>query len=137
MDFGLSRALEARRRVLQWVEAGLSLQTAARLTVDLGLLGSLLHEVLHASFGDPTKAKKVLDWEAETSFDQLVRMMVDADLDFLKRVIVAAEWAGAHRFRYADTLGVLDPFETCSIFRTLCAETDLELEFHGHDDLGL
>ncbi|MFN8050826.1 MAG: GDP-mannose 4,6-dehydratase [Acidimicrobiales bacterium] len=34
--------------------------------------------------GDPTKAKKVLDWEAETSFDQLVRMMVDADLDFLQ-----------------------------------------------------
>ena len=34
--------------------------------------------------GDPAKAKKVLDWEAETSFDQLVRTMVDADLDFLQ-----------------------------------------------------
>lgn len=60
-----------------------------------------------------------------------------ADIDFLKRAIVVAETAGAHRFRYADTLGVLDPFETCSIFRALCAETDIELEFHGHDDLGL
>jgi homocitrate synthase NifV len=60
-----------------------------------------------------------------------------ADMDFLIRVLHAAEEAGAHRFRYADTLGVLDPFGTYDIFRTLCAETDLELEFHGHDDLGL
>jgi len=59
------------------------------------------------------------------------------DLDFLMRVVVTAEEAGAHRFRYADTLGVLDPFATHDIFRELCAETDLELEFHGHDDLGL
>ena len=60
-----------------------------------------------------------------------------ADLEFLKRVVVVAEEAGAHRFRYADTLGVLDPFATQDIFRALCAETDMELEFHGHDDLGL
>lgn len=60
-----------------------------------------------------------------------------ADMDFLKRVLLAAEGAGAHRFRYADTLGILDPFMTLGIFRQLCAETDLELEFHGHDDLGL
>lgn len=60
-----------------------------------------------------------------------------ADLDFLSLVLDAAAQAGAHRFRYADTLGVLDPFRTHDIFRRLRAETDLELEFHGHDDLGL
>lgn len=60
-----------------------------------------------------------------------------ADPGFLFRIIAAAEKAGAHRFRFADTLGVLDPFETYDIFRRLRAETDLELEFHGHDDLGL
>ncbi|WP_252181001.1 homocitrate synthase [Azospirillum sp. B4] len=60
-----------------------------------------------------------------------------ADLDFLMRVVNAADDAGAHRFRFADTVGVLDPFRTHEIFRQLCAETDLELEFHGHDDLGL
>ncbi|WP_035705070.1 homocitrate synthase [Niveispirillum irakense] len=60
-----------------------------------------------------------------------------ADVDFLLRVIAAAEEAGAHRFRFADTVGILDPFRTHDIFRQLCAETDLELEFHGHDDLGL
>ncbi|MDE8652888.1 homocitrate synthase [Novosphingobium album (ex Liu et al. 2023)] len=60
-----------------------------------------------------------------------------ADMDFLKRVVVAIEEAGGHRFRFADTLGVLDPFRTCDIFRELARETDIELEFHGHDDLGL
>ena len=34
--------------------------------------------------GDPTHAHNVLGWKAETSFDQLVRTMVDADLDFLQ-----------------------------------------------------
>ncbi|TWB30545.1 homocitrate synthase [Nitrospirillum bahiense] len=60
-----------------------------------------------------------------------------AEMDFLLRVVAAVEEAGAHRFRFADTVGILDPFRTHEIFRQLCAETDLELEFHGHDDLGL
>jgi homocitrate synthase NifV len=60
-----------------------------------------------------------------------------ADLDFICETILAAEDAGAHRFRFADTLGVLDPFGTYAIFRRMWAETDMELEFHGHDDLGL
>ena len=60
-----------------------------------------------------------------------------AELAFVCEVMAVAEEAGAHRFRFADTLGVLDPFATYAVFRRLCAETDLELEFHGHDDLGL
>jgi len=60
-----------------------------------------------------------------------------ADLDFVCSTILAAEEAGAHRFRFADTLGVLDPFGVYAIFRRIWAETDMELEFHGHDDLGL
>ena len=60
-----------------------------------------------------------------------------ADLDFVCQAIRTAENAGAHRFRFADTLGVLDPFVTYDIFRRLRSETGMELEFHGHDDLGL
>jgi homocitrate synthase NifV len=60
-----------------------------------------------------------------------------ASPDFVCAILVAAEEAGAHRFRFADTVGVLDPLQTYSIFRRLCRETDIELEFHGHDDLGL
>jgi homocitrate synthase NifV len=60
-----------------------------------------------------------------------------ADPDFVPAVIEAVERSGAHRFRFADTLGVLDPFDTYRIFWRLRSLTDLELEFHGHDDLGL
>ena len=34
--------------------------------------------------GDPTKARTKLGWEPETSFEQLVTMMVDADIAFLE-----------------------------------------------------
>jgi homocitrate synthase NifV len=60
-----------------------------------------------------------------------------ADPGFLGAVVQAAERAGALKFRFADTLGVLDPFKTCEIFTRLRAQTQLDLEFHGHDDLGL
>jgi GDPmannose 4,6-dehydratase len=35
--------------------------------------------------GDPAKAKKVLGWEPETTFEQLVNMMVDSDLELVGR----------------------------------------------------
>ncbi|MDX2103770.1 MAG: homocitrate synthase [Alphaproteobacteria bacterium] len=60
-----------------------------------------------------------------------------ADGDFLRQVVAAAEIAGARRFRFADTLGILEPFATRDVFRALRAESDLELEIHAHDDLGL
>jgi homocitrate synthase NifV len=60
-----------------------------------------------------------------------------ADEDFLQRVVDAVAAAGAWRFRFADTLGVLDPFSTQATFQRLHARTDLDLEFHGHNDLGL
>lgn len=60
-----------------------------------------------------------------------------ADIDFLIRLVATAKDAGARRFRIADTLSVLDPDTTCALVGNLRATTDLELEFHGHDDLGL
>lgn len=60
-----------------------------------------------------------------------------ADLDFLKRLVEAAQAAGARRFRFADTLGVLDPFATYERIAALRAASDLEIEMHAHDDLGL
>lgn len=60
-----------------------------------------------------------------------------ADVDFLVDLIATAKAAGARRFRIADTLSVLDPDATSALIAALRATTDLELEFHGHDDLGL
>jgi homocitrate synthase NifV len=60
-----------------------------------------------------------------------------ADVGFLMEIIAAANAAGARRFRVADTLSVLDPDSSYALMAALRATTDLELEFHGHDDLGL
>jgi len=35
--------------------------------------------------GDPGKARQQLGWELKTSFDQLINMMVDADLKQAER----------------------------------------------------
>jgi GDPmannose 4,6-dehydratase len=35
--------------------------------------------------GDPAKAKRVLGWEPKTNFEQLIRLMVDADAELLSR----------------------------------------------------
>jgi homocitrate synthase NifV len=60
-----------------------------------------------------------------------------ADSDFLLRVAETAQRAGARRLRFADTLGIMEPFGMLERFRALRAAVDLELEVHTHDDLGL
>lgn len=60
-----------------------------------------------------------------------------ADPAFIQQVIETAESAGASRFRFADTLGVMEPFGVLKNFQTMRALTDIELEMHAHDDLGL
>ena len=60
-----------------------------------------------------------------------------ADTDFLVRIAEAAQNAGARRIRFADTLGVLDPFAVAERISLLHRNTDLEIEMHAHDDLGL
>jgi len=60
-----------------------------------------------------------------------------ADQSFVLQALETAQAAGARRFRYADTLGVLDPFVTHQRISQLVAATDMEIEIHAHDDLGL
>lgn len=60
-----------------------------------------------------------------------------ADPAFLRQVAATAQAAGAQRFRFADTIGLLDPFSARARIRDLTRVCDLELEMHAHDDLGL
>jgi homocitrate synthase NifV len=60
-----------------------------------------------------------------------------ADPELLWLAAEVAQEAGASRFRFADTLGVLDPFGTFERVRDLRAIVDLDIEIHAHDDLGL
>ena len=60
-----------------------------------------------------------------------------ADPEFLWRVAETAQAAGATRIRFADTLGILEPFGVYERIRALRARVDLGIEMHAHDDLGL
>ena len=60
-----------------------------------------------------------------------------ADAEFLLQVARRAQDCGASRIRFADTLGVLDPFTTFDAIAQLRAEVDLEIEIHAHNDMGL
>ena len=60
-----------------------------------------------------------------------------ADDGFLLMAARVAQEAGARRFRFADTLGCMEPFGVARRIATLRAEVDLEIEMHAHDDLGL
>ncbi|MDH1589409.1 homocitrate synthase [Stutzerimonas stutzeri] len=60
-----------------------------------------------------------------------------ADPEFIVRVAEVAQAAGARRLRFADTVGVMEPFAMHARFRFLAERLDLELEVHAHDDFGL
>jgi homocitrate synthase NifV len=60
-----------------------------------------------------------------------------ADPNFLMQVIETAQRAGAMRFRFADTLGIMEPFTVLRTIKRLVRNSDLQIEMHAHDDLGL
>jgi homocitrate synthase NifV len=60
-----------------------------------------------------------------------------ADPVFLTDVAACARESGAFRLRIADTVGIWDPFQTRAAFSNLLPQTQLVLEFHGHNDLGM
>jgi homocitrate synthase NifV len=111
-----------------------------RVHVSVPISETQIAAKLHCTFDDVLKRlHEVVRYARDREF----RVSVGGEdasrtpVDRLCRAVHAAEHAGAHRFRFADTLGALDPFATYEVFRRLRAESDLELEFHGHDDLGL
>jgi GDPmannose 4,6-dehydratase len=60
--------------------AGLSLENHVELDPALIRPAEVEHLV-----GDASKAKRILGWEPEVSFEELIRMMVDADVALLQR----------------------------------------------------
>lgn len=96
------------------------------------------------------KLKQTRDWVLAT-IRELVAEAVDAgfevcvgmedasraDADFVKQLAETAQQSGARRIRFADTVGVMEPFGVFKAIGDLRRATDLELEMHAHDDLGL
>ncbi len=60
-----------------------------------------------------------------------------SDLDFLIKLAKEAKKCGAYRFRYCDTLGYEDPNTTYERIYRLAKETQMPIELHYHNDLGM
>lgn len=60
-----------------------------------------------------------------------------ADESFLLEVALLAQEWGASRFRFCDTVGILDPFTTYRKVSNLVAALTIPVEMHTHNDLGL
>ena len=60
-----------------------------------------------------------------------------SDLSFLIKLAKEAKKCGAYRFRYCDTLGYEDPHTTYLRIYELAKETQMPIEMHFHNDLGM
>jgi isopropylmalate/homocitrate/citramalate synthase len=106
-------------------------------------------------------SEQMLQWKFRGKFsrDDIIKMMVDSvvaakdggaitagvnaedasrtDLGFLIDFAKAGKEAGADRFRYCDTLGHDDPSSIADRIGTLARESQMPIELHCHNDLGL
>ncbi|MCF6095465.1 homocitrate synthase [Thermovorax subterraneus] len=60
-----------------------------------------------------------------------------ADFEYLVSFVLAAKEAGADRFRFCDTVGVLDPLTTYETIKRLKERTSMDIEIHAHNDFGM
>lgn len=60
-----------------------------------------------------------------------------ADQEFLVEFITEAKKAGADRFRYCDTVGIMEPFKIRNEIEYLYNTTGFNIEMHTHNDFGM
>ncbi|MBS6183565.1 MAG: homocitrate synthase [Clostridium celatum] len=60
-----------------------------------------------------------------------------ADNEFLIEFINEAKKAGADRFRYCDTVGIMEPFSIRKNIEELYQRTGFDIEMHTHNDFGM
>lgn len=60
-----------------------------------------------------------------------------SDIGFILSLIKELKKAGVNVIRLADTVGILTPSRTREIVETIKDHTDVEIEMHVHNDLGM
>jgi len=60
-----------------------------------------------------------------------------ADFQFLAEYVKVIEEYGADRFRFCDTVGILDPFKTYELTAKIREITEMDIEVHTHNDFGM
>jgi len=140
VDLGLNaRLITWNRAVVSDIQASIDSGVKA---VDISLSVSdihIKHKLRKDRFWVKEQLKRALDF-AKTH-DLYVSVGGEdssrADLDFLVELMTISQGLGADRFRFCDTLGILDPFATYDKVHYLVERSDLDLEVHTHNDLGM
>jgi len=140
VDLGLNaRLITWNRAVVSDIQASIDSGVKA---VDISLSVSdihIKHKLRKDRFWVKEQLKRTLDF-AKTH-DLYVSVGGEdssrADLDFLVELMTISQDLGADRFRFCDTLGILDPFATYDKVHYLVERSDLDLEVHTHNDLGM
>lgn len=110
--------------------------------VDLSISASDQH-IRHKLNQSRRWVLKTIDYCVKAAVDAGMEVCVGAedasraDSVFLEQMAETAQHAGACRFRFADTVGIMEPFGVHNAIRRLRAAVDLDIEMHAHDDLGL
>lgn len=140
VDLGLNaRLITWNRAVVSDIQASIDSGVKA---VDISLSVSdihIKHKLRKDRFWVKEQLKRALDFAKK--HDLYVSVGGEdssrADLDFLVELMTISQDLGADRFRFCDTLGILDPFATYDKVRYLVEGSDLDLEVHTHNDLGM
>ena len=60
-----------------------------------------------------------------------------ADFEFLLEYIKTVKDQGADRFKFCDTVGILEPFKFYDIIKNILENVKIDIEVHTHNDFGL
>jgi homocitrate synthase NifV len=140
VDLGLrARLITWNRAVIGDIQASLATGVEA---VDISLSVSDIH-IRHKLKKSRSWVKEQLKTALGFAKDNGLYVSVGgedssrADLDFLIELMEITRALGGDRFRYCDTLGILDPFTTFANVKYLRERVNLDIEIHTHNDLGM
>ncbi|MFT3869466.1 MAG: citramalate synthase [Nibricoccus sp.] len=145
-DIAVVAAAVGRERVVTWCRGTEEDLVAAEKTgvsaVHLSFATSRLHQAIWRQDGEEllSRARSLIE-HACRRFERVYVGAQDAsraDPDYLFSFAKVAWEAGAKRIRYADTVGRLVPSQLAAALKPIqSAAPKIEIEFHGHNDLGL
>ncbi|MFH1562941.1 MAG: homocitrate synthase [Nitrospirota bacterium] len=129
------------RNVPKIKHLNISISTSVQMTV-----GKFGDRIVRSPKENPTKPNLIqmmtdaLDRAKELGIETVGVNAEDAsrtDDEFLIEFAHAAKSHGADRIRYCDTLGYDDPFTIYERIKLLAKETQIPIELHCHNDLGM
>ena len=145
-DIAAVAAVVSRERVVTWcrgAEADLLAATKTGVAaVHLSFPASPLHQAVWRMTPEEILPRmSALVKRAREQFERVYVGAQDAsraEPEFLAEFARVAWTAGAKRIRYADTVGRLAPSQIATALAPIQrAAPEIEIEFHGHNDLGL